>query len=366
MAERAAMGSSAPPRPVGPEPAPLASTSAFDYSFDQRLVAQRPLPDRAGSRLLVIRKADGRLEDRTFADIVELIPPGDVLVLNDTRVFPARLLGRKPTGAAAEVLLIQPIDSGAKRWRALVRPGSKLKPGRAVRVADDLEVAIEDSTSDGGRIVRLQTRLPIWEALDRHGHTPLPPYIRREDDQADRQRYQTVYAREDGSVAAPTAGLHFTDRILRRIEERGVRIAYVTLHVGPGTFRLVETDDLARHRMDAEWYRVTAEAAQTIGAARSNGGAVWTVGTTTVRALETAADADGSLSAREGRTELFIRPGYRFRIVDRLITNFHLPRSTLLMLVAAFAGYELTMSAYRHAMERGYRFYSYGDATLVI
>ncbi|UCF20985.1 MAG: tRNA preQ1(34) S-adenosylmethionine ribosyltransferase-isomerase QueA [Gemmatimonadota bacterium] len=341
-------------------------TEDFDYPLDEGLIAQRPLAERDASRLLLVRRAASSLDDRYFRDLVSLIDPGDVLVLNDTRVFPARLLGRKPSGAEAEVLLLQPVDGEKRRWRALVRPGGKLKPGRVVRVADSLEVLIEESCEGGARLVALQTPLPPLEAVFRYGRVPLPPYIRRSDDEDDQVRYQTVYAAESGSVAAPTAGLHFTRRVLEALESRGVEIARITLHVGPGTFRPVEESDPARHRLDAESYRVSAVAAATINRCRAAGGAVWAAGTTTVRTLETVAGGNGVVEPGAGMTDLFIRPGYRFRIVDRLITNFHLPRSTLLMLVAAFAGYERTMAAYRHALERRYRFYSYGDAMVVM
>jgi S-adenosylmethionine:tRNA ribosyltransferase-isomerase len=341
-------------------------TEDFDYPFDERLIAQRPLPERDASRLLVVRRDHASLEDLLFADVVGLMTPGDVLVLNDTRVFPARLLGEKPTGAAVELLLIEPLDGDWRRWRALVRPGAKLKPGRVVRVAEKLEVQIEDSAAAGTRIVRLHTPLPIEEALALYGHVPLPPYIRRDDDEDDRYRYQTVYARERGSVAAPTAGLHFTKSVLEQVGSRGVEIAKLTLHVGLGTFRPVETSDPARHHMEAERYAVESQAAAVINGARARGGAIWAVGSTAVRALETAADDEGFVRAAKGATDLFIRPGYRFKVVDRLITNFHLPRSTLLMLVSAFAGYEQTMKAYRHAVQCGYRFYSYGDAMVVL
>jgi len=342
------------------------STDEFDYPFDERLIAQRPLPKRDASRLLVVSRDTGRLEDRRFGSVLELMARGDVLVLNDTRVFPARLLGEKPTGAAAELLLIEPLDSGWQRWRALVRPGGKLKPGRTVRIADELEVRVEGSAPAGTRVVRLVSPLPIERALARYGRVPLPPYIRRPDDRADRHRYQTVYADAKGSVAAPTAGLHFTRALLDEIESRGVQIARLTLHVGLGTFRPVEVEDPAGHRMEAERYAIDSETAASINSARERGGAIWAVGTTTVRALESAVDEAGLVSPARGSTNLFIRPGFRFRGVDRLITNFHLPRSTLLMLVAAFAGYELTMKAYRHAVEQRYRFYSYGDAMVVV
>ncbi len=344
---------------------PLA-TEDFDYPFDERLIAQHPLAERDASRLLVLRRDRASLEDGLFVDVAGLMVAGDVLVLNDTRVFPARLLGEKPTGAAAELLLIEPLDAGWRRWRALVRPGGKLKPGRVVRISEELEAEIEDSASAGTRIVRLRSPLPIERALARYGHVPLPPYIRRQDDEADRHRYQTVYARERGSVAAPTAGLHFTQAVLKQIESRGVEIAKLTLHVGLGTFRPVEVSDPGKHRMEAERYAIDAQTAAVINGGRARGGAIWAVGTTAVRALETAADGEGFVRAGKGSTDLFIRPGYRFKVVDRLITNFHLPRSTLLMLVSAFAGYDLTMKAYRHAVQCGYRFYSYGDAMVVL
>ncbi len=341
-------------------------TEDFDYPLDDSLIAQRPLADRESSRLLTVRRASRSFEDRTFGDLPDLMSPGDVLVINDSRVFPARLLGKKPTGATAEVLLIEPIDDDERRWRALVRPGGKLKPGRVVEISPELSLEIEAGRAEGERVVRLLTALAPREAVERWGHVPLPPYIRRGDDEADRDRYQTVYACDPGSVAAPTAGLHFSPPLLEAVRARGVELAPVTLHVGPGTFRPVEAADPADHRLGAERYRVPDESAAMINRARGRGGAVWAVGTTTVRTLESVSGADGTVGAGAAATELFIRPGYRFRVVDRLITNFHLPRSTLLMLVAAFAGYDLTMAAYRHARARRYRFYSYGDAMVVL
>jgi len=341
-------------------------TEDFDYALDERRIAQHPLPARDASRLLVVRRLDPSIEDRVFKSLPALMEPGDVLVLNETRVFPARLLGHKPTGAAAEVLLIDRVDGEGHVWRALVRPGGKLKPGRLVNVGEDLDLEIEDSTADGARIVRLITSMPPFDAIYRYGHVPLPPYIRREDDEADRMRYQTVYARERGSIAAPTAGLHFTEDVLGAVLSRGIEIARLTLHVGPGTFRPVEAADPAEHHLETERYRIEPAAADLINRTREGGGAIWAVGTTTVRALETVVGADGLITPGEGATDLFVRPGHEFRAVDRIVTNFHLPRSTLLMLVAAFAGYELTMAAYKHAVEEGYRFYSYGDAMVVI
>lgn len=342
-------------------------TSDFDFHLPPEQVAQRPAERRDASRLLVVDRAAGALAHRRFADLAELVAPGDALVLNETRVFPARLVGRKPTGAQAEVFLLHPAAGGDERlWTALVRPGGKLKPGRVVEIGPELAVEIVDSTPGGERVVRLVTELPVQEALDRHGHIPLPPYVEREDTAEDRERYQTVYARERGSVAAPTAGLHFTPELLAALEAKGVRVVRLVLHVGVGTFRPVETEDPAEHRMHSEWYRVPEEAAAALNATRAGGGKVWAVGTTVTRTLESVADEDGTVCAGEGWTDIFIRPPYRFRAVDRLVTNFHLPRSTLLMLVSAFGGYELVMRAYREAVERGYRFYSYGDAMLLL
>jgi S-adenosylmethionine:tRNA ribosyltransferase-isomerase len=341
-------------------------TSDFDFHLPPDQVAQTPAARRDESRLLVVRRETGALEHRVFSDLPEYVPTGDALVLNETRVFPARLLGRRATGAPAEVLLLTPEAGEEKVWRALVRPGAKLKPGRTVEVAPDLSVEIVDSTPGGERIVRVHTPLPLSEALDRYGEVPLPPYVDRRATAEDRERYQTVYARERGSVAAPTAGLHFTPELLAALEAKGVRIVRLVLHVGVGTFRPVETEDPAAHRMHAEWYHVPAASAAALNEVRAAGGAVWAVGTTVTRTLETVADEDGRVHAGEGWTDVFLRPPYRFRAVDRLLTNFHLPKSTLLMLVSAFAGHELTMRAYREAVARGYRFFSYGDAMLLV
>ena len=339
-------------------------TSDYDYELPRDRIAQRPVARRDASRLLVISRADGRLEDARFAQLAERVPPGDVVVLNDTRVFPARLVGRKPTGARVEVLLLRP-RGDRRHWSGLVRPGGKLKPGRRVVVSDELSVEVVEREGDA-RVLRLDTPLDPDEALEKYGRVPLPPYVEREDDAQDRERYQTVYAERAGSVAAPTAGLHFTPELLETLARRGVRLATVTLHVGVGTFRPVDSEDPAAHRMHAEPYEVAPAAAAAIEAARAQGGRVWAVGTTVTRTLESAAGPDGRVRAGAGWTRLFVRPPYRFRVVDRLLTNFHLPRSTLLMLVAAFAGYDLTMRAYAHAVAGDYRFYSYGDAMLVL
>lgn len=378
--------------------------SDYDYELPPELIAQYPTERRDESRLLVV-PPDGPFEHRRFPDLVELLQPTDVLVVNESRVVPARLLGRKPTGAQAEVLLVRPLldapardgasgghpsggapsggpmssgptsdveggapdwSSGTRVWEALVRPGGKLKPGRRVVVAEGFEVEILDTLPSGNRVVRLDTDGPVEEALEQHGRMPLPPYIERSGESSDRERYQTVYARRPGSIAAPTAGLHFTDALLERIAAKGVGRVAVTLHVGIGTFRPVEVDDPEEHEMHAEWYSVSPEAAEAVNRARDAGGRVWAVGTTAVRTLESAASRTGVLEPGSAETRLFIRPPYDFRVVDGLVTNFHLPRSTLLMLVAALAGYERTMAAYEEAIRERYRFYSYGDAMAVL
>jgi S-adenosylmethionine:tRNA ribosyltransferase-isomerase len=287
-----------------------------------------------------------------------------VLVVNRSRVVRARLLGTRPSGAPAEILLLRPLGDG--RYEAMVSPGGKLKPGRHVTIAPDFAAEILEVTDRRTRIVRLESLLPIDQAIERYGHVPLPPYIERPDAAEDAERYQTVFAREAGSVAAPTAGLHFTPELLGAIESRGVARAEVVLHVGAGTFKPVEVEDPAAHVMHEEWYSIPAESARTINERRGSGGRVWAAGTTSVRTLESAAAEEGTIRPGEAETRIFIRPPYRFRAVDVIVTNFHLPRSTLIMLVAAFAGYELTMGAYREAVDRRYRFYSYGDAMVVL
>ena len=341
-----------------------ARTSDYDFALPADRIAQQPLARRDESRLLVVRRETGQIEHRRFRDLVELIPPGDALVLNTTKVFRARLLGRRASGADAEILLLREIGEG--KWEAMVSPGGKLRPGRTVNIAPGFDVEILEITDRRTRIVRPRTPGSVMEAIETHGHVPLPPYIARTDVPADVERYQTVYADQPGSVAAPTAGLHFTPELLAAIEARGVRRADVVLHVGAGTFKPVEVEDPAQHVMHEERFSVPAATAATLNAVRRSGGAIWAVGTTCARTLETAVRDDGTFTEQAGETRLFIRPPYRFRAVDKLITNFHLPRSTLVMLVAAFAGYELTMRAYREAVDEGYRFYSYGDAMVVL
>jgi S-adenosylmethionine:tRNA ribosyltransferase-isomerase len=340
-------------------------TSDYDYALSADRIAQVPVEPRDTSRLMVVDRATATVSHRTFRDLPELIPPGDVLVLNTSRVVKARLLGKRlGSGAPAEIMLLRPL--GEARFEALVRPGGKLGVGRTVIIAPELAVDIERVTARRTREVRLRTPLPADEAIERFGHVPLPPYVARADTAADIGQYQTVYAREPGSVAAPTAGLHFTPDLLATLSTRGVLRADVLLHVGAGTFKPVEVEDPAGHTMHEEWYTVSQEAATTIAAARRAGHGIWAVGTTTARTLESAASAEGVLRVGPGETRLFIRPPYHWRVVDHLITNFHLPRSTLLMLVAAFAGYDLTMCAYREAIAGAYRFYSYGDAMVII
>ena len=348
-------------------------TAAFDYALPRRLIAGRPADRRDASRLLVVRRDAGTLEHRVFADLLDLIPAGDVLAINETRVFPARLLGRKTTGARAEILLLHPLEVerpeaglADDRWIAVVRPGARLRAGAVVEIADDLRVEIEGTLPDGRRIVRLVSPAPVHEAIARAGQVPLPPYIERAATPEDRDRYQTVYAREEGSVAAPTAGLHFTASLLDALEAKGVRIARLVLHVGIGTFRPVEVEDPSEHPMHAERFDLPESTATLLNDVRGAGGRLWAVGTTVARTLESTVDDGGRILAGSGWTSLFIRPPYTFRAVDRLITNFHLPRSTLLMLVSAFAGHATVMGAYAEAVAREYRFYSYGDAMVLI
>ncbi len=353
-----------PPPP--PSDAAIAGTRTADYDFvlPAGRIAQVPAERRDQSRLMVVNRATGTIEHRHFADIVALIAPGDAMAINTTRVLRARLLGTRDSGGKAEVFLLKSL--GDDRFEALVHPGGKLKPGRVVHVAPELDVEILEVTQRRSRVVRLRSPLPVYDAIERFGHVPLPPYISRGDVAEDAERYQTVYARESGSVAAPTAGLHFTPELLATLETTGVRRVDLLLHVGAGTFKPVETDDPADHVMHEEWYRLDDAAAATLNETRTSGRRIWAVGTTSVRTLESAVRPDGSFAAKTGETRIFIRPPYEFRSVDKLITNFHLPRSTLIMLVAAFAGYDLTMRAYRTALEEGYRFYSYGDAMAIL
>lgn len=339
-------------------------TSHYDFDLPPDRIAQFPTERRGESRLLVVNRSTGEIEHRNFADLASLIPAGDALVLNTTRVFRARLLGVRDNGTPAEVLLLRSL--GGLEWEAMVHPGGKLKPGRVVKFADDFNAEIVATTERRTRVVRLNTPMDIDAAIEKYGHMPLPPYITRADQPADMDRYQTVYAKESGSVAAPTAGLHFTPELLDRLAANGVRRADVILHVGAGTFKPVETEHPADHVMHEESFILPARTASILNDTRTNQGKIWAVGTTSVRTLESAVGDDGLFREKSSDTRIFIRPPYTFRAVDRLITNFHLPRSTLIMLVAAFTGFDLTMRAYREAIAEGYRFYSYGDAMAVI
>lgn len=339
-------------------------TADFDYHLPPELIAQYPAARRDESRLLLLPRAGGAVSHRVFREFPEFVRPGDVLVINDTRVIPARLLGHKPTGAAVEIFLLNPLADG--QWRCLVNPGRKLLPGDMVSFGDSMRAEIVARHEDGSRAVRFEHEGDFQAALERVGHIPLPPYIHRDGDEAeDRERYQTVYAERPGAVAAPTAGLHFTPEILRAVTERGARIARVTLHVGIGTFRPVTAETAEEHRMEAERYEISPEAAALINGARPDG-RIFAVGTTSVRTLESAWDEEvGGIRPGAAWTSLYIRPGYRYRAVDALLTNFHLPKSTLLMLVSAFAGRENVLGAYAEAVRRRYRFYSYGDCMAI-
>ncbi|HLA63670.1 MAG TPA: tRNA preQ1(34) S-adenosylmethionine ribosyltransferase-isomerase QueA [Rhodothermales bacterium] len=364
------------PKTEDPSPKPEDLTlDAYDFELPEELIAQRPAERRDRSRLLVLDRATGALADRTFADLPDLLAPGDLLVVNDARVIPARLAGaREPGGGRAELFLVERIEEEAEAavWDVLARPGRRLREGARVRFDGGLVAEVLEVRPDGRRRVRFTAgegapvREDVGALMARVGRVPLPHYIRGgEGDDEDRVRYQTVFARAEGSVAAPTAGLHFTPELLAALDARGVERATVTLHVGYGTFEPVKAENLRDHAVAPERIEVPEETAAAIAAARARGGRIVAVGTTTTRALESAAGADGVVRAWAGETGLTVTPGYRFRVVDALVTNFHLPRSSLLVLVASFAGRAATLAAYRYAVAGGYRFYSYGDAMLV-
>ena len=344
----------------------------FDFDLPPGLIAQEPAADRSSSRLLQVDRATGALADHRFADLPELLSPGDLLVVNDTRVFPARLLGRRvPSGGAVECLLLRRCDED--HWEALVHPGQKLAPGAQVLFGSSppqtLRAEILERRFHGRRLIRLWTDsgAAVDDVVDEIGHMPLPPYIKRDDRESDRDRYQTIFAMRRGSIAAPTAGLHFTGPVRDALRARGVQVAAITLHVGYGTFQPVRTARVEDHRVQAEWYEIDAATAGAINTALDGNRRVIAVGTTTTRALESVAAANGGrLAAGAGQTDLFIFPGFRFRVIRGLVTNFHLPQSSLLMLVAAFAGRESVLAAYRQAVAAGYRFYSYGDAMVIL
>ena len=337
-------------------------TADFDFQLPEELIAQTPLERRDASRLLTLDKTTGAVGHRHFYDLPQFLRPGDCLVLNDSRVLPARLIGHRPTGGACEVLLL--VDKGENLWECLVRPGRKLKPGTQVVFGDgQLTATVEAELDDGKREVRFHYHGIFLEILEQLGKMPLPPYIKAELE--DQERYQTVYSKVVGSAAAPTAGLHFTPELLEQIRKHGVKVCYVTLHVGLGTFRPVKAEDIQDHEMHSEFCMISQETADTINETKRNGGRVICVGTTSCRTVESFAEKDGTLAERSGWTSIFIYPGYRFKVLDALVTNFHLPQSTLIMLVSALAGRERVLAAYETAVQEGYRFFSFGDAMMI-
>ncbi len=338
--------------------------SDFYFELPEGLIAQTPLKDRASSRLMVLDKKTGKTEHKIFRDIVDMLDKGDCLVLNETKVLPARLIGaRKDTGTRVEVLLLKRRENDT--WETLVYPGKKARIGHTIVFGDGLlECTVTDIAEEGNRIVKFSYEGIFEEILDRLGEMPLPPYIKEKLE--DKNRYQTVYAKNEGSAAAPTAGLHFTPELLQRINDKGVNIARLTLHVGLGTFRPVKADNILDHKMHSEFYMIDEQNAEIINNTRKNGGKIIAVGTTSTRTLESAADEKGFVKACSGWTDIFIYPGYKFKAVDRLITNFHLPESTLIMLVSALAGRENVLNAYKEAVEKEYRFFSFGDAMFIV
>lgn len=339
-------------------------TSDFYYDLPEELIAQDPLEDRTASRLLVLDRQTGTVEHKIFSDVIDYLNKGDCLVINNTRVIPARLIGEKEgTGGKVEVLLLKRRANDV--WETLVKPGKKLKPGAKITFGDGrLRAEVLEVVEEGNRLVKFHYEGIFEEILDSLGEMPLPPYITHKLE--DKEMYQTVYAKFDGSAAAPTAGLHFTKELLNKIEEKGIKISSITLHVGLGTFRPVKVDDVNNHHMHTEWYEVNAEAAEIINETKRNGGRVICVGTTSCRTIESVADDNGYMKAKTGETDIFIYPGYKFKVMDGLITNFHLPESTLVMLVSAFAGKENVLSAYETAVKEKYRFFSFGDAMILI
>jgi len=338
-------------------------TQDFWYDLPEELIAQTPLQQRDASRLLVLDRNTGAVEHRHFFDILDYLKPGDCLVMNDSRVLPARLLGNRPTGGAVELLLLK--DLGDKKWECLAKPGRKLQAGQAVIFGDGkLTATITDVLPDGNRVAEFHYDGIFLEVLEQLGKMPLPPYIKAE--LQDQERYQTVYSREVGSAAAPTAGLHFTKELLKTAEEKGIKTAFVTLHVGLGTFRPVKAEEITDHHMHSELCMISAETAEILNQTRKNGGRIICVGTTSCRTLESLVDDDGTFREKSKWTEIFIYPGYEFKAMDGLITNFHLPESTLVMLVSAFAGRENVLGAYAKAVEERYRFFSFGDAMCIL
>jgi len=339
--------------------------SELDFDLPPELIASEPLEERDRSRLLRVDRSASDYSDSYFSDLPDLLKPSDVLVVNNTKVFPARLLGRSETGAAVEIFLIREVAD--RTWEALAKPARRLPPGKSIIFGEGLTGHIIERDPDGHVVVSLRSELPLHEAIEQYGRTPLPPYIKRDRDalDRDRERYQTVYASHSGAIAAPTAGLHFTPEVFDRLRKKGIQIVEVTLHVGYGTFEPVKVEDLTQHRVQPERFTLSEEAAAALNRAKADGRRIVAVGTTTTRTLESVVSKFGEFRASTGQADLTILPGYRFRAIDALLTNFHLPKSSLLALVSTFGGHELIMNAYRHAVASRYRFYSYGDCMLI-
>lgn len=341
--------------------------SDFDYPVIRQLIAKYPITPRDSAKLMVVNRADGSLETRRFSDIHEYFRKGDCLLLNETRVFPARLYGRKEkTNAKIEVFLLRELSHDEAIWDVIVDPARKVRIGNKIYFTDKLWCEVIDNTTSRGRTVRFNFDGEFFDLIEHIGTTPLPPYIKRESEESDKTNYQTVYARVNGAVAAPTAGLHFTKPLMMKIKKKGVSFANVVLHIGLGTFRPVEVEDLTKHKMDSEYYEIPPEAVFTVNRARDSKRSIFVCGTSAVRAVESSVTTMRKLTTARGWTDKFIFPPYDFKITDKLITNFHMPKSTLLMLVGAFAGYDLTMKAYKKAIRDKYRLYSYGDAMLIL
>lgn len=343
-------------------------TSDFDYELPENLIAQFPTQKRSESKMLVLDKSKQSLEHKHFYDIVDYLTDNDILVLNNTKVIPARLFGKKETGAKIEVFLLKDLKNG--RWEVLMKPAKRVHLNDKIKISDELSVIAKEQMEDGKRIVEIVCEGDIYDLLNKYGNIPLPPYIERkmtsdEIKKLDYNRYQTVYAKNEGSVAAPTAGLHFTEEILQKLRNKGVTVCYVTLNVGLGTFRPVKCDDVTEHKMDSEEFEISEETAKIITEGKANGKNIVAVGTTSVRTLETAYAQFGEIKACKSSSRLFIYPPYEFKVIDKLITNFHLPKSTLIMLVSAFAGKDFVFRAYKTAVENNYRFYSYGDCMFI-
>jgi S-adenosylmethionine:tRNA ribosyltransferase-isomerase len=339
--------------------------SDFKFTVPERLIAQYPVKKRDQSRLMVLDRKNQTIDEKKFSDIIHYLGPDDCLVINETKVFPARLMGTKDkTEAHVEIFLLRQLENGL--WEVLVRPARKVRVGNRLSVGRDLACDVIDNTVSGGRVVRFNFNGDFFEIVEKLGQSPLPPYVKREPEPMDKERYQTIYARVRGAVAAPTAGLHFTKDLLRRIQKKGTKIVPIILHLGLGSFRPVIVEDLSRHKMDSEYFEIAFESAQAINETMKKGGKVIAVGTSVVRALETEVTSEGWVKPGRGWTDKFIFPPYEFKIIDRLITNFHMPTSTMVMMVSAFAGREFVMKAYRRAVKEKWRFFSYGDAMVIL